>query len=364
MQAEINIIGIIDTKENGGIDLLNVISQVSALQRQGEIENLIVNIDSLGGDVEIGKSIHAYLKGLKIPVITTVALNQCCSIATIIHLAGNVRKVQSNCSYLIHLPLIDYNGYLNTNEIDSIKTVLTEVEEDLASYYQQVSKIDKNSLLALMRNETLLSPDDLVNFGFAHEIIETKEKQLLNIKAVATNTKINQIINQNQMAKTEFEKKLDSFTTKIKNWLKIKNIMITDVEGKELMVEREEGELAVGDVASPDGTFTLPDGTVIIVANGVIASITPASSEEIDALKTENAALKSELETLQNEFSTFKTEAVSLQNELTELSKLASNYVPQNRKTTTTVIDKGAKPETVASVEENKAAILARKGKK
>ena len=189
MQAEINIIGIIDTKENGGVDLLNVISQVSALQKQGEIENLIVNIDSLGGDVEIGKSIHAYLKGLKIPVITTVALNQCCSIATIIHLAGNVRKVQSNCTYLIHLPLIDYAGGINTNDLDAMRSVLSEVENDLAGYYQEISRIDKNAILSLMRNETILSPEDLVNLGFAHEIIQTNESKLLNIKAIATNSK-------------------------------------------------------------------------------------------------------------------------------------------------------------------------------
>lgn len=362
MQSEINIIGIIDTKENGGVDLLNVISQVTALQRQGEIENLIVNIDSLGGDVEIGKSIHAYLKGLKIPVITTIAMNQCCSIATIIHLAGNVRKVQSNCSYLIHLPLIDYNGLLNTNELDSIKSVLTEVEEDLASYYQQVSKIDKNSLLALMRNETLLTPNDLINFGFAHEIIETKEKQLLNIKAVATNTKINQIINQNQMAKTEIEKMFEKFENKLKNLFKIKNIMLTDVEGKELIVEREEGDIVIGDKATPDGTFTMEDGTVIVVLNGVISTITPASNETIEDLKSENLTLKSELETTKAEFAKFQTEASELKNMFTELSKLQSTYIPQNRKTTTAVIDKGAKPDATQTVEDYKELIKNRKG--
>ena len=164
------------------------------------------------------------------------------------------------------------------------------------------------------------------------------------------------------MAKTEFEKSLEKLTNKVKNWLKIKNIMLTDVEGKELMVEREEGSPEVGDVASPDGTFTLADGTIIVVLNGVITSITPASTEDLEALKTENATLKAELETLKNEYSTFKAEASTLQNELTELSKLASNYVPQNRKITTNVIDKTPKTDTAPSVEDYKAAIKARKG--
>lgn len=362
MQAEINIIGIIDTKENGGIDLLNVISQVSALQKQGEIENLIVNIDSLGGDVEIGKSIHAYLKGLKIPVITTVALNQCCSIATIIHLAGNVRKVQSNCTYLIHLPLIDYAGGINTNDLDAMRSVLSEVENDLAGYYQEISRIDKNAILSLMRNETILSPEDLVNLGFAHEIIQTNESKLLNIKAIATNTKINQIINQNQMAKTEIEKMFEKFEAKLKNLFKVKNILLTDVEGKELMVEREEGDIVVGDKATPDGTFTMTDGTVIVVLNGVITSITPSSIEDMEALKAENMALKNELETIKAEFATFQTEANELKNMFTELSKMQSTYTPQNRKNTTAMFDKTPKTDTAPSVEDYKAAIKARKG--
>ena len=103
----------------------------------------------------------------------------------------------------------------------------------------------------------------------------------------------------------------------------------------------------------------MPVITACILA---IASITPASTEEMEALKTENTALKSELETLKNEFSTFKTEAVNLQNELNELGKLASNYVPQNRKITTNVIDKTPKTDTAPSVEDYKAAIKARKG--
>ena len=48
---------------------------------------------------------------------------------------------------------------------------------------------------------------------------------------------------------------------------------LNTADGQTLTVEREEGEPQVGDKASPDGTFEMPDGKTIVVEEGVITDI-------------------------------------------------------------------------------------------
>lgn len=51
-------------------------------------------------------------------------------------------------------------------------------------------------------------------------------------------------------------------------------------DGQVLTVEREEGDPQVGDKASPDGTFEMPDGKTIVVEDGVITDIKSADDNE------------------------------------------------------------------------------------
>lgn len=53
-------------------------------------------------------------------------------------------------------------------------------------------------------------------------------------------------------------------------------------DGQVLTVEREEGDPQVGDKASPDGTFEMPDGKTIVVEDGVITEIQTADDTDND----------------------------------------------------------------------------------
>ena len=119
------------------------------------------------------------------------------------------------------------------------------------------------------------------------------------------------------------------------------NLTLTDATGQTLTVERETGDAVVGDIASPDGTFTMEDGKVITVSGGAITEIVePASGE--DAKDKEIADLKAEIETLKGanaqaaadlaiqlaEAKQTVADAVALQ---TELSGLKSKFFPEGR---------------------------------
>lgn len=67
-----------------------------------------------------------------------------------------------------------------------------------------------------------------------------------------------------------------------------KAMELNTADGQTLTVEREEGDPQVGDKASPDGTFEMPDGKTIIVQDGVITEIQPAEDEGDDNEDTDN----------------------------------------------------------------------------
>ena len=54
---------------------------------------------------------------------------------------------------------------------------------------------------------------------------------------------------------------------------------ITAADGSEFTVEREDGDPQVGDTAYPDGTYTMEDGTVIVIEDNLITSITNPEEE-------------------------------------------------------------------------------------
>jgi ATP-dependent Clp protease protease subunit len=101
---------------------------------------------------------------------------------------------------------------------------------------------------------------------------------------------------------------------------------LSTAAGGSIEIEREEGEPQVGDAASPDGEHAMPDGTTIVIAEGVITEIRPAGEEgegEEEAEDAENvdeekaderdekiAALESEVETLKGQLKDAEERAV------------------------------------------------------
>lgn len=61
-----------------------------------------------------------------------------------------------------------------------------------------------------------------------------------------------------------------------------KAMELNTADGQTLTVEREEGDPQVGDKASPDGTFEMPDGKTIVVEDGVITDIQTADNTDND----------------------------------------------------------------------------------
>ena len=135
----------------------------------------------------------------------------------------------------------------------------------------------------------------MLTLGFATKINEP-------VKAYA----YSKLINTNVMTMTKeqetkfFDKVGNTITSTIQalglSRLHVKAQTLTDKDGNVVTLEKEAGEPAVGDVASPDGTFTMENGTVITVADGKVSEVTPATAEtELEKANAEVARLTQEL---------------------------------------------------------------------
>jgi ATP-dependent Clp protease, protease subunit len=297
------------------------------IQKNWNDKTTDVYINSIGGDVWAGIAIYNFLKEKQ---ITTHTNGVVASIASIIFLAGKKRIVNQYDDFLIHLPMTSVFG--NTQDIDVVKNDLKNIENKLAKIYESETSMTFEMAIEQMKKEEFVTPDWLVENGFANEIYE--------FKAVA------KIINNNQNQKmTEFSDDqkswFEQFFTKIENALKpkVKNLLVQDGTGTEIDFYELEADATpkVGDKAkvnneNANGEFVMPSGDTYVFESGVLTEIKTA--EDVEALKAEIENLKGQLtekeNAITNSASEFENKLQGLRIEFENKLKSDFNYDPKS----------------------------------
>ena len=272
--------------------------------------------------------------------IRTVGEGKVYSIATIVFLAGSQREFMKNADGLIHNPFIpEYTlaDKYEATDLESIAESLRQEEAKILNFYAERTGADITRLAEYMKSDTKLSAEDMLSLGFATKIIEP-------ILAYAY-FKTNKLLKMDE--KAFFEKlgsSLDGAIAKMKNLSRISNQTLVDAQGNEFTLEKETGVPAVGDKATPDGTFVMESGNTITISGGVITSIeegTPQETEldkanakiaELEAKIAESDAAKAEAEAEVVAEKTKADEAVAAaQAIVTELTSLKNSWKPEKR---------------------------------
>lgn len=306
------------------------------LEANAEASEIEVRINSRGGDVQEGWAIHDLLvnSGKK---ITTIGEGKIYSIATIIFLAGTERLVMKNADALIHNPFIPpytLADQYESTDLEKIAESLRQEEEKILTFYAERTGTAADVLAGYMKEETKLSAEDMLQLGFATKIIEP-------VKAYAYIKPKNNFIMDEKAFFEKLGATLDGAVLKMKNFSRINPAAqtLTDAAGNEFKLEKETGEPAVGDAAAPDGTYTMTDGKVIVIAGGVVTEIKEAEVEtELDAAKKRIAELESQVEAFTAEKDALiKTEAAFRKSEaeakalIDELANLKNSWKPAAR---------------------------------
>ena len=142
-----------------------------------ELENLTasnikVHINSYGGDVSEGLAIYNILKNSNMD-ITTVCDGFACSAASVIFMAGKQRIMNAASLLMVHNAWT--YGYGNAGELRKMADDIEKITQASVEAYKSVAKITEADITKLMDDETWISPDEALEYGFATEVVGKNE---------------------------------------------------------------------------------------------------------------------------------------------------------------------------------------------
>lgn len=313
-----------------------------------------------GGSVTEGWAIVDKLRATG-KEIEAVVEGDCASMASVILLAASKRKGMKHACVMIHDPYIpEYTlaGAYNAEDLQRIAENLSSERTKILDFYVERTGADRDVLDSMMKAETYMNMDKAKEMGFIHEIIEpisASGKRNWNYSSI-----IEKMDKSKQKTVAAALHQLGVALGVVKSVA----LELNTESGETLTIEKEEGEPVVGDSASPDGEHVMPDGSTIIVLDGIITEIKPAKEDDEDstakALEDANALIASLESQLAEANAKAKSSdemkilnAVKTMGGLEKLKTIASSHKPQGR--TNTGKDDEGKP--VSKLEQRLAAL-------
>lgn len=333
-----------------------------------------------GGNVIEGWAIYDRLRATG-KDISVIVEGKAASMATIIMMAApkDKRKAYSNTIFKVHNPWIDglYLHEVNANGLRKAADNLQREQDKMLDLYEERCECSREEMQALMDEDKWIGTDEAIRMGLIAEVIPP------------ISAKANYVINKSMKNKKNMVSVEQTWLDKVLSYFgkaKVEDVVfglsLTTTDGQTINVEREEGEPQVGDAASPDGTFTLEDGRIITIENGVITDIksavsgtsegdggnggeTTATDDDVDALRSRVAELEAEVANLKSQLEESAKNAKSAEDKailsavklaggIKALDKLKSNYNPVQRNAMSSKVQ-----EHAMSREEGCKAILA-----
>lgn len=140
-------------------------------------KKVLVKINSYGGDVNDALAIFELLRSMG-DRVTTECVGFCASAATIIAMAGRVRRMSSYGLFLVHK--CSSGAWGNENDLEAELEAQRKVNDRIIKLYQDVTGTDRDKLEELMNedngNGIWLNVDEAIEYGFITEAIpDTKE---------------------------------------------------------------------------------------------------------------------------------------------------------------------------------------------
>lgn len=247
-----------------------------------------------GGDVTEGWAMYDRLRTSGKEISATIE-GECSSMATILLLAAPAEKRFGfeNARMCIHNPAVAWPdlGCPDRFTADGIGEIQAKLSAQQASLIEEQNRIvdlyvertgaDRETLQSLMNEDKYVDMDKAIELGFIsgtvapNTALKARKKNINKKKKTMEDKKVT-------VASKFLDKALRALgLQKIEDVASLTlNQKITAADGSEFTVEREDGDPQVGDKAYPNGTYTLDDGTVVVVEDEVITSITPLEGGE------------------------------------------------------------------------------------
>lgn len=138
-------------------------------------EDVLVNINSVGGDVWSGSEIYTMLKSHKGNVEVNIT-GLAASAASVIAMAGDVVKMSPTAQFMAHTASTHAIG--NKNDIKSTLNQLEEADKSILNAYKAKTGLSDEELAKMMDDTTWLSAESALERGFIDEVMFVEDKSL------------------------------------------------------------------------------------------------------------------------------------------------------------------------------------------
>ena len=191
---------ILENKKNKSIDIdiygdiggwyyENTIESLSEqIKNMTDVSEINVYINSYGGELSEGLAIYNALKQHK-ATVNTYCMGFACSSASLIFMSGDNRYMSSSSMLMIHNAISSCYG--NSEDMRAMAETLDKMNSAIRNLYLDNINISIDDLKTLLDNETFLTCDECINYGFATDTFNDENEEN---KAFANNA-IDKIIN-------------------------------------------------------------------------------------------------------------------------------------------------------------------------
>lgn len=141
----------------------------------GDVSEIVVRINSGGGDVFAANAIFTRLKDHSAKITVKVD-GWAASAATIIAMAGDTIKIAKNGVFMIHDPSMTVWDSFTAEEFEKMADELKVIKQSIVNTYAMKTGLDENDIADMMANETWWTGEDAVKNGFCDEIMFSDAK--------------------------------------------------------------------------------------------------------------------------------------------------------------------------------------------
>ena len=148
-------------------------TKMSTLYQQLDAQKKLpidIHIHSSGGSLTSGLYMYDLIKRIKSPVHTHVE-GLAASAATLLSIAGDHRTMTKNSMMLIHQPSLTIQSQLKFEDTRDQYVNMKKYMDVMIDIYLEETKLDKDDLLNLIKNEQMMTSSECMQYGFIDEII-------------------------------------------------------------------------------------------------------------------------------------------------------------------------------------------------
>lgn len=285
-----------------GVSFKSIDEFIASIPENDDTIDIRLNCD--GGDCLEGWAIIDKLQATGKKITATIE-GHAASMASLILLAASERKGYKHAQLLIHKPY--YPAYTladayRAEDLEKLTEQLRTETERALDFMVERTGADRATLEALMNEDKFVDMEKAKELGFVHEILEPLSASARRDWKRTTATHTTKDMSKDNKIASAFKAFAEALGLSVKMEAEEAPVgfVLTAQDGTEINIDNPEGEdPAVGDAATPDGEFLMPDGTTIVIADGVITEIRDAEAKSEPEEAPEESEKDAEIAALQ-----------------------------------------------------------------